>query len=68
MVVPEAVKDVGLKPVFVDIDKNLTIDPDSLSEKIIGVDFGADVLVKGDELDVGSISNDSLGLAVLVEP
>ncbi|HDJ89412.1 MAG TPA: DUF1152 domain-containing protein [Thermoprotei archaeon] len=34
---------------------------------IIGVDFGADVLVKGDEPDVGTTSNDSLGLAVLVE-
>ena len=34
---------------------------------VISVDFGADVLVKGDEPDVGSTSNDSLGLAVLVE-
>ena len=33
-VVPEVVKEVGLKPVFADVGRNLTIEPKSLSKKI----------------------------------
>ena len=41
---------------------------DDLNVKaFIGVDFGGDIIVKGDEPDVGSTTNDSMALALLVE-